>query len=193
MRLPLRSILGTSGHDDLGDARLGRFRTGLILFGSCPFGAKFNNGVIKIDANTSTHANDHRFAFNRLQSTFIMLNEIGCNQGNPLGITDQCLKGGPLTFELLLFALFFPFGDFVKFVIDLRKGRLIERKLGDSAFVINGNRCIIGHRALNVINRNIITKNSPSIGIILFNGRSGEANKGGIRKRISEMPSESID
>ena len=47
--------------------------------------------------------------------------------------------------------------------------------------------------SLNVVDANVIAEHSPRVGVGLFDRRSGKADEGGIRQRVTHMPRETVD
>ena len=89
----------------------------------------------------------------------------------------------------MLFAL----GDVIKLRIELWQRRRIKRKLRYAAFVVDRHRGLIRHRALNIVDADVVTKHRAGIGISLLDRRTGEPNEGRIRQRIAHIAREPID
>src|SRR5260370_11548756 len=100
---------------------------------------------------------------------------------------DQRLERGPLALELFLALKFFAFGDLIEFSIETRPFALLQFELSEAALVIDGDSRAVLHRALNVVNADVVAKYSACVLIREFDLRPGEANERGVRKCIAHV------
>jgi hypothetical protein len=84
-------------------------------------------------------------------------------------------------------------GNGVEFGIEGRQRGGVQAQPGDATLVIDRHRGLIGDRALNVINGDVVTKHRPRVGVSLLDRRAGEADEGRLRQRIAQMPGEAVD
>jgi hypothetical protein len=116
-------------------------------------------------------------ASHRFPTLLKVRNEIRGDERDALRITHERFQGRPLRFQLLLARQLFAFGNLFKFIVQLRQRRRIQSELGNPALIIDRHRRLIRHRALNVIDADVITEHRPRVGVGLLDRRTGEANE----------------
>jgi len=180
MLLPVQRVRSRTSHD--------HFDHPLIVVFMMPFRTQLCYFLIKLNADSTTHTNYHGFTFENFQAFLKMLDYILSNELYPFLCADNCLELSPLGFKLFFPFKFFALCNLFKFRIDFRFFTLIEVKLGQAAFIIDGNRGLVFNRPLNVIDADIISENCSGISIGSFEWSSGKSYKRSSGQSISHMP-----
>ena len=94
--------------------------------------------------------------------------------------------------RLLSDTSFFPCGDFLELGIDLGQLGFVQAQLGDPAFVVDRDRGLVDHRLLDVVDRDVLAKDGPRVGVVLFDLRAGESNERGIRQGVAHIAGEAV-
>ena len=102
-------------------------------------------------------------------------------------IADEGLERRPLRLQLLLPGELLPLGDLVEIGIECRQRRDIERQLRDPAFVVDRHGRLVGDRPADVVDRDVLAKHRPRIGIRLLDRRAGEADERRIGERVAQI------
>ena len=122
-----------------------------------------------------------------------MFHEIIRHKADPFLSPDHRLQRSPFRFEPLFVVDFFAFGSLLKIRVDLRTLFRLQLQFGQAALVINWHRRFVFHGALNVVDRNVVTKNRSRIRVAFFDWRPSEANEGSVWKSIAHVPGKTAD
>src|SRR5690606_23645027 len=110
-----------------------------------PLGPQLDDLAVQVDANATTHADDHAFAVHGLDALFEVLDNVACDDGEPLLGADHGFELRPLGLELLLAVDLFALGRLLELRIDLRPLGLIEPEPRAPARAIGGHRGTVLH------------------------------------------------
>ena len=193
VRLPVRAVVGAAGHHHFHHAGFAFLGLGIVVRSTGPVGTMSDQGVVEINADPTTHTDDHGLAFHRLHSLLEMLHQVLGNEFDALRVADQSLQCRPLGLELLLLGELLALRDLIELLIELRQCRCIQRQLRDPAFVIDRHRRLIRNRPLDVVDRNVVAKNRPGVCVRLFDRRAGKSDKRRIGQRIAQVSRQAID
>jgi hypothetical protein len=116
----------------------------------------------------------------------------GNERKSPLG-SDDGLELRPLGLELFLALDLLALGGLLEPRVDLRPLGLIERQLRQPALVEDRHRGAVLDRALDVVHADVVAEHRPRVGILQFDGRAGEADERGVRKRVAHVSREAVD
>ncbi len=185
MGLPIGRIGRRAGHDHLHDTRA------VVLFG--PFRAQQRDLIVERHHDAPAHGHDHGLAFHDRKPRFIVIDKIAGDKPQALLGADQRLELRPFALQLFLPRDLFVFGDLLEFGIDLRLLRGLERQLGEPALVVDRHGGAVGHGALDVIDTDVVTEHGNGTGVLLLDGRAGEADEGGVGQRVAHVRGEAVN
>src|SRR5690606_21647277 len=158
-----------------------------------PLGPQLDDLAVQVDANATTHADDHAFAVHGLDALFEVLDNVACDDGEPLLGADHGFELRPLGLELLLAVDLFALGRLLELRIDLRPLGLIEPELRESALVIDGHGGAVLHGALDVVHADVFAEYRPGVGVRQLDRRAREANERGVRQGVAHVSRKAID
>ena len=122
-----------------------------------------------------------------------MLNQVAGDKLDTVLRTDHRFELRPLSLEFLLALDLFALGGLFELGINLRTLRLLQLQLCQAALVVDGHCCPVRHCPLDVVDTDVVAKDSARVRIGFFNRGTGEADERSIRQRITHVPGESID
>ena len=130
-----------------------------------PLWTAFDNRIVEFNADASAHTNNHPLTVYRFQSFFKVGNYVIGNESNSFFSSYQCLKLCPFGFEFFLLCYLLCFGYFLKFRIDVRLFILVKFNFSETTFVEDWNSGSIINCLLDIVDADVIPKNSNSIAI----------------------------
>jgi len=87
----------------------------------------------------------------------------------------------------------FTLGDLFKFGIELGSLRFLEFQFRKSTLVIDWDGCSVLHCPLDIVDADIVTKNSTGVLIGQFDRGACETDKRSIWQRLPHMPGKAVD
>ncbi|HWQ39369.1 MAG TPA: hypothetical protein VNM24_12315 [Burkholderiales bacterium] len=148
---------------------------------------------VQLDADAAAHADDHRLAVHRLAPLLEVLDDVACHELEPPRSADDGFELRPLGLELLLALDLLALGGLLEVRVDLRPLRLVERELGQAALVVDRHRRAVLHRALDVVDADVVAEHGARVGVRELDRRAGEADEGGVRQGVAHVAREAID
>ena len=106
---------------------------------------------------------------------------------------DDGLELGPLALEPLLALELLALGSLLEVRVDPGSLGFVERELGQPAFVVDRHCGAILHRALDVVDRDVVAEDRTGVGVGLFDRRAGEADEGGARQGVAHVAGEAVN
>ncbi len=122
-----------------------------------------------------------------------MLDDVLRDEREPLVRSDHGLELRPLALELLLALDLLPLGRLLEVRIDPRALGIVQGELGKPALVVDRHRGAVLHRALDVVDADVIAEHGAGVGVRQLNRRAGEADERGIRQRVAHVPRKAVD
>src|ERR1022692_395314 len=158
-----------------------------------PRGTQLHNGCVQVGANASAHGHNHGLAFHCIEPLLYMVNQVFGHEFNTVVGADHRFKASPFGLEFLLFLDFLAFGGFLEVWIDLGSFLSLQLQLGQAAFIVDTDRDLVFHGALNVINVDVVAKYRRSAAIAAFDGSSRKADERCIGQRVTHVLREAIN
>ena len=106
---------------------------------------------------------------------------------------DHRFELRPLALELLPALDLFPFGRLLEIGVDLRAFGFLELQLGEPALIVDRDGCPVDHRALDVVDADVVAEDGTRVRVGLLDGRAGEPDERGIRQRVAHVAGEAVD
>ena len=183
--LPVRRVGGSARHHHLEAA--------LVVVLVVPLGAQAGERTVEVNADATAHADDHRLAVHGLEARLEVFDDVARDQRQPLLRPDDRLQLRPLGLELLLARDLLALSCLLEAGVDLRPLRLVQRELGETAFVVDRHRRTILDRALDVVDADIVAEHGAGVGVVAFDRRAGEADEGRIGQGVVHVAREAVD
>lgn len=127
---------------------------------------------------------DQTLVHQRRQPLLEVRDEVLRHQPQPLLCADHRLELRPTALELLLALDFLALGGFLEIGGDLRALRFVERQFRRPALVVDRRRGAISHRALNVVDADVVAEDRARVGVSQLNRRAVEADEGGVQQGV---------
>ena len=158
VRLPARRIRRRTGHHDLDGA--------LAVIVVVPGGAQAHELAVEVDADATAHADHHRLALERLPALLEMGNDVRRDLPDALLRPDDRLQLRPPRLELLLALDLLALGHLVEVGVDARPLVFVEGQLGKAALVVDRHRGAVLHRALDVVDADVVAEDGAGAGVL---------------------------
>ncbi len=146
-----------------------------------PIGSQFCYGIIELNTDSSTHADNHSLAIDALCFFFVMIYYIFSKLFDSVWRTHNGFHSGPFGSVFILLKFFLTFCDLFKLIINFCQLFFICFQFNNAVFIINPNRCFIFYRLGHVICINGMTKYGYSRSIFKINRCPCKADKRRIR------------
>ena len=185
MRLPRRIIRSRTCHHN--------FYHSLFVIVIVPLWTAFDKRVVKVNADTPTHAHNHRLTVHSFQPPFKVCDNIIGNESQTLFGSHQCLKLSPFGLEFLLAYDLLPFGHFLKFRVNAGPFVLIQLNFGETSLIGNRNGGTVLNRTLYIVDADVISKNGAGVAVGLLNRCTCKTDKRGVGQRVARMPGKPVD
>ncbi len=169
MLLPLNRVTGSTGHDDL-------YRAGIIVL-AVPLGPQFDDFVVKRHTNAPAYAYHHRFAIQRNDPVLKMLHQVLCNQCQALIAAYQSFDRAPFLFGTFGAGLVLIFQQGFNFRINMWLFIVIQLNAGQARLVINGYGCSVFYGTADVIDVDVMAKDSRGVDICCFDRCARKADE----------------
>ena len=122
-----------------------------------------------------------------------MCDQVFGNQAEPFVGADHRLDTGPLALQTLAALGLLGLGDLLEVGVDLGLFGLRESELGEAALVVDRHGGTVLHGALDVVGVDVVAEDGPGVLVGQFDGRAGEADKGGVRQGLAHAPGKAVD
>ena len=70
---------------------------------------------------------------------------------------------------------------------------LKQRQLSEAAFVVDRHRRPVLDGTLDVVDADVVAEDGAGVGVLEFDRRAGEADKGGVGQRVAHVAGETVD
>ena len=162
--LPIQWVGGRAGHHNL-------YRAFAVII-VVPVWAQEYQLPVELNADAAAHADDHRLSFQSFQPQIEVGDNVLCNLLHTLLRTDHRLKLCPLGLETLPSLHLLSLGGLLELRVDVRFLVFIEGQLSEAALVVDGHRGPVLDGTLDVVDTDVVTKNSPCVGVLKLDGRT---------------------
>ena len=116
-----------------------------------------------------------------------MFYDVFSNELQPLLAPDQRLDPRPLAFKGFLLNLVLILKFCIHGFVQMRTFIFIKLNAGKAAFIIEGDGRAVFHGTADIVNVNIVAKNTRRIHIVSLDRRSGKPDKGGSGQRVAKI------
>ena len=185
VRLPVHGVGGGTGHYDL--------YCSPVVIVVVPVGTQAHQFAVEVNADTPAHAHHHRLAVQHFQPLLEVGDDVLNDLPDALLGADHRLQLRPLGLELLLSLDLLALGGLLKIRIDAGPLVLVQRQPGQTALVIDRHRGAVLNRALDVVDADVVAEHGARVGVLLFDGRSREADERGVGQRVAHVAGEAVD
>ena len=170
--LPIERIRGRSGHHYFQGA------LGIVLV--VPVRAQCGERSVQLYGDSAAHAHDHRFSVHRFEPPVKVCDDVLRDELDSVLSPHDGLKLCPLALEFLLPVDFFAFGDFIELGVNFRLLGLSKFQFSQAALVVDGHRCPVRDRTLDVVDADVIAEYRARVGVGLLDRGPGESNERGV-------------
>ncbi len=148
---------------------------------------------VELDADPPAHAHHHGLAFHGLQAPVEVVDEVSGDHAQASLGPDNRLELRPFGLQLLLAFGLFLFGDLLELLVDPGLLLLGQVELRQSALVVDGDRGLVRHRALDVVDVDVVTEDGACVAVVKLHRRAGERDERRVRQCVTHVTGEAVD